>query len=224
MPCGHRRDMHSPVDVFATVSFPGRLVLTGTTFVTGLGATKMTEILGFAWGNEMTLTAIVTVITAMCFIAIWYLKDYEDWKASRYDEYIEELKTKGEAAKRPDVVFGRPYMYAMGLSMVITVILSIISTPYLVELIAGPTDPLAPNMAIFVSVAFFATVVLGFMSDYFIARPIADKTMKAKYVQIQESIIDKIMKTFPSADGKTPEINDEFVRQLRAALGLDGQK
>lgn len=213
--------MRSRVDDFATVTFPGRLVLSGLTFTAGLGAKRMTEILGISCGPEIILTAIVTIFTALAFIAIWYLKDYEDWKASRYDDYIADLKQNGEAAKRPNVVFGRPYMYAMGLSMAITVVMAIIATPYLVELIAGPIDPVNPNLAIFVAVAFFATIVLGFLSDYFIARPVADKSMKARYVEVQEGVIAEITAAFPSTSENAGALNDEQKAKILELLGIN---
>lgn len=194
------------MDTVATITLPARMVMTGLSFSAGLGAKKMIELFGFEFGPEIASTIIVTILTAIAFIAIWYLKDYEDWKACRYDAYIADLERNGESAKKPDVIFGRPYMYAMGLSMAITVVLAVIATPYIVGLIA----PEEVTVAIYGATAFFVTIVLGFLTDYFIARPVADQSMKARYVAIQEGIIAEITAAFPTA-GKASEMTVEDI-------------
>ncbi|MDY0224857.1 MAG: hypothetical protein RBR05_05650 [Candidatus Methanomethylophilaceae archaeon] len=170
----------------------------------------MIELFGFEFGPEVASSIIVTILTAIAFVAIWYLKDYEDWKACRYDDYIADLEKNGESAKKPDVIFGRPYMYAMGLSMAISVVLAVIATPYIVGMIASPEEV---TVAIYGATAFFVTIVLGFMTDYFIARPVADHSMKARYVAIQEGIIAEITSAFPSVD-KTAEMTVDDILAL----------
>lgn len=206
MPCARCNLYSSRVDTVATISLPARVVMTGLSFSAGLGAKRMMNLFGFEFGPEIASTIIVTILTAIAFIAIWYLKDYEDWKACRYDEYIADLQKNGESAKKPDVIFGRPYMYAMGLSMAITVVLAVIATPYIVGMIA----PEEVTVAIYGATAFFVTIVLGFLTDYFIARPVADQSMKARYVAIQEGIIAEITSAFPSV-GKASEMTEDDI-------------
>ena len=214
MPCARCNPYSSRVDTVATISLPARMVMTGLSFSAGLGAKRMIELFGFEFGPEIALTIVVTILTAIAFIAIWYLKDYEDWKACRYDEYIADLQKNGEAAKKPDVIFGRPYMYAMGLSMAITVVLAVIATPYIVGMIA----PEEATIAIYGATAFFVTIVLGFLTDYFIARPVADQSMKARYVAIQEGIIAEITSAFPSADKASEMTVDDILALITEKL------
>ena len=206
MPCARCNPYSSRMDTVATITLPARMVMTGLSFSAGLGAKRMIELFGFEFGPEVASSIIVTILTAIVFVAIWYLKDYEDWKACRYDAYIEDLERNGESAKKPDVIFGRPYMYAMGLSMAITVVLAVITTPYIVGIIA----PEEVTVAIYGATAFFVTIVLGFLTDYFIARPVADQSMKARYVAIQEGIIAEITSAFPSV-GKTSEMSEDDI-------------
>lgn len=210
MPCARCISYGSRIDTVATITLPARMVMTGLSFIAGLGAKKMIGLFGFEFGPEVASSIIVTILTAIAFVAIWYLKDYEDWKACRYDDYIADLQTNGESAKKPDVIFGRPYMYAMGLSMAISVVLAVIATPYIVGMIASPEEV---TVAIYGATAFFVTIVLGFMTDYFIARPVADHSMKARYVAIQEGIIAEITSAFPSVD-KTAEMTVDDILAL----------
>jgi len=210
MPCARCISYGSRIDTVATITLPARMVMTGLSFIAGLGAKKMIELFGFEFGPEVASSIIVTILTAIAFVAIWYLKDYEDWKACRYDDYIADLEKNGESAKKPDVIFGRPYMYAMGLSMAISVVLAVIATPYIVGMIASPEEV---TVAIYGATAFFVTIVLGFMTDYFIARPVADHSMKARYVAIQEGIIAEITSAFPSVD-KTAEMTVDDILAL----------
>ena len=206
MPCARCNPYSSRMDTVATITLPARMVMTGLSFSAGLGAKRMIELFGFEFGPEVASSIIVTILTAIVFVAIWYLKDYEDWKACRYDAYIADLEKNGESAKKPDVIFGRPYMYAMGLSMAITVVLAVIATPYIVGMIA----PEEVTVAIYGATAFFVTIVLGFLTDYFIARPVADQSMKARYVAIQEGIIAEITSAFPSV-GKASEMTEDDI-------------
>lgn len=65
-------------------------------------------------------------------------------------------------------------------------------------------------MALYGATAFFVTIVLGFLTDYFIARPVADQSMKARYVAIQEGIIAEIVSAFPTA-GKVTEMTEDDI-------------
>ena len=56
----------------------------------------------------------------------------------------------------------------------------------------------------------FYTSVMGFLTDYFIARPVADQSMKARYVAIQEGIIAEITSAFPSV-GKASEMTEDDI-------------
>lgn len=215
MPCTRCDTYSSHVDTVASITLPARMVMTGLSFTAGLGAKKMIELFGFEFGPEIASTIIVTILTAIVFIAIWYLKDYEDWKACRYDAYIADLEKNGASAKKPDVIFGKPYMYAMGLSMAITVVLAVIATPYIVGMIASPEEV---TMALYGATAFFVTIVLGFMTDYFIARPVADQSMKARYVAIQEGIIAEVVSTFPTADKVTEMTEDDILAWIAEKL------
>ena len=97
MPCARCHPYSSRMDTVATITLPARMVMTGLSFSAGLGAKRMIELFGFEFGPEVASSIIVTILTAIVFVAIWYLKDYEDWKACRYDAHIADLEKNGES-------------------------------------------------------------------------------------------------------------------------------
>ena len=197
MPRSPFSDLEESVHTVADVSFPTRMtVCAGCVVTAGFGCEQM-------YLSTLPLMYIVVIVTASLlsaafFVMVWYLKDYEDWKASKNLAYVNGLVTDPEKTiqNRPNTIFGPAYKFAMGGCVLAAVIISAVVTPVIAEKFVS--SPAMLTLEYYAMISVLCTMVLAFVFDREVARPIADKSMKAKFNAVEEDLARELELKFQS--------------------------
>ena len=193
-------------DAAANATFPARLCVSVVSLAGLLGGKKM-----YLLTLPVCIIAAVlaaSVLAGVMFTAVWYLKDYEDWKANKFGPYLEKLKKDPEAAmkERPDVLFSPAYKYMMLLCIVCAVLASAVYSPALTERLIGAS---ALPVEYYIGGALVTVVFTALALDRFLARPVADLRMKKIYNKAGEELEGALIAEFQS-NTKKAEAADSF--------------
>lgn len=163
--------------------------------------------------DELVMTVLAIVGTALILFAVLYLVGYQEKKSKVLELKALALKN-GTAVDEISIAkvesFNNIYVCALllgaGISAVIAYLGMISVIPNAVTL-AGPLD--------YVLYAIASVIVAGLVLDKFFVHPIADGTFKSKVIDpLTNAIIDQ----FQDDDKKAPALSDDQMTALITAL------
>jgi hypothetical protein len=211
------RDDSVIIRTIADLTLPARLIWFPISVV-GIGDIVMNTILDLPTA-ELVALFLGVIGMAVVILTISYLIEYRKWvhkKDKMYKEELVEALEKGkEKPERVDTSFNRVYLYGLSISVILVVMISMFLVPFCVGKWVD-----VPSVEHFFFGGLLSAMVLSLVVDYMIARPLADGTLEAKKIAVEEALINELEAKFPSvaSDASSPMMSDDAINLFKEFL------